>query len=370
MKKKKIFAIVSVSLASLLFIAFLTGFLVIYYYSNEEASSSCVEEEFEENMCGINNAEDIVRIGDSNWVLSSNMGDQNWENGGFYAIDIETKEAVELIPDFDNDPLPGYQELENPSLFSSHGISIRAEEKDHTFTVYAVNHGSVSSIEAFTLEVTDDKPTMNWIGSIPFPNNETGNAVAALPTGGFVTTVPMVEEDLGTMVDFISGDATGVVYKWTLEEEWSEVPESNFAGNNGIVVSPDGEWIYLNAYTSKELHKIPVNDLDQPQSSVNFSFLPDNVRMSANGTLLVTGHDASPLTIVGLCNSTSIDVCPVKTVVSEVDPETMEQRIIFERSSTQDFGGGTSAIIVEDELWVSSFKSQRIITTKLEETEY
>ncbi|WP_394187017.1 hypothetical protein [Metabacillus halosaccharovorans] len=92
--------------------------------------------------------------------------------------------------------------------------------------------------------------------------------------------------------------------------------------------------------------------------------------MSSDGTLLVTGHDASPLTIVGLCNSTSIDVCPVKTVVSELDPETLDERIIFERSSTQDFGGGTSTIIVDDELWVSSFRSQRVITTKLEETEY
>jgi hypothetical protein len=69
MKNKKIFIIISISLVSLLFIAFLTGFLVINYYSNEEASFSCIKEEFEENICGIN----LQRILEFNTTKTRNM---------------------------------------------------------------------------------------------------------------------------------------------------------------------------------------------------------------------------------------------------------------------------------------------------------
>ncbi len=35
-----------------------------------------------DSIRGLNNAEDMVQIGDTKWILTGNLGDKNWESGG------------------------------------------------------------------------------------------------------------------------------------------------------------------------------------------------------------------------------------------------------------------------------------------------
>ena len=91
------------------------------------------------------------------------------------------------------------------------------------------------------------------------------------------------------------------------------------------------------------------------------SFLPDNIRYSADGTLLVTGQDTSILTVVLLTNGTSIGVSPSDTSVVELDPETMEVTEVLKLPKFRAFGGGTTAIYMGNGLWISSFRAQRIM---------
>ncbi len=65
----------------------------------------------------------------------------------------------------------------------------------------------------------------------------------------------------------------------------------------------------------------------------------------------------------------SIPVCPVETAVAQIDPDTLETRIVYECPPSGGFGGGTTAIIVQDELWVTSFRAQSVLTVPLKDTD-
>ncbi|MBR1843046.1 MAG: hypothetical protein IJ788_07245 [Oscillospiraceae bacterium] len=66
----------------------------------------------------------------------------------------------------------------------------------------------------------------------------TGNSVAPL-SDGFLVTIPMTENNLGSFLVFLAGKHAGTVYKWTQQEGFHEITGAKLAGNNGIAVSPD-----------------------------------------------------------------------------------------------------------------------------------
>ena len=49
---------------------------------------------------GLNNAEDMVQIGNIKWILTGDLGDKSWKDGGLYLIDPETLEWQEADIDF------------------------------------------------------------------------------------------------------------------------------------------------------------------------------------------------------------------------------------------------------------------------------
>ena len=60
---------------------------------------------------GLNNAEDMVQIGDTRWILTGNLGDKSWKKGGLYLIDSESLEWKEAEIDFSSAPAEGYEEI-------------------------------------------------------------------------------------------------------------------------------------------------------------------------------------------------------------------------------------------------------------------
>ncbi len=310
--------ILSIVLAVLL--AGLIGFgsVYIYYSTGHNAGDS----KGFNSIRGLNNAEDMVQIGDTKWILAGNLGDQSWKKGGLYLIDSESLEWMEAKIDFSGAAAEGYEQISDPELFSSHGIAIESIGENR-FEVYGVNHGGRESIEIFDLTVHDDATTIVWKGSVPTPGGMRGNAVAPL-SDGFLVTIPMTDNNLGTFLDFLAGKPTGAVYQWTAQEGYREIPGSKLAGNNGIAVSPDEKWAFVNGYSDRSVTRISLADDQIEPVKTHLSFLPDNIRYSADGTLLVTGQDSNILTVVLLTNGTSIGVSPTDTAVVQLDPETME----------------------------------------------
>ena len=61
------------------------------------------------------------------------------------------------------------------------------------------------------------------------------------------------------------------------------------------------------------------------------------------------------------CVSSDVETCPVPTGVSRIEPGTLGATTIFEREGDERFGAGTSAIVVGEELWIGSFRAQRLL---------
>lgn len=350
--RKLILTIVLVVLA-----AVLIGFGSVYiYYSTGHGAADPMGFA---SIRGLNNAEDMVQIGDTKWVLTGNLGDKSWKEGGLYLIDSESLEWKKAEIDFSGTPDEGYEEIADPELFSSHGIAVKQIDAN-VFEVYAVNHGGRESVEVFDLTVQDDAPEIVWKGSVPTPDGMTGNSVAPL-SDGFLVTIPMTKNNLGTFLDFLAGRPTGTIYKWTAQDGFREIPGARLAGNNGIAVSPDEKWAFVNGYSSRSVTRISLTDEQIEPVTARLSFLPDNTRYSADGSLLVTGQDTNILTVVLLTNGTGIGVSPSDTAVAKIDPGTMEITDVLSLPKFRAFGGGTTAIYIGNDLWISSFRAQRIM---------
>ena len=340
--RKLILTIVLVVLA-----AVLIGFGSVYiYYSTGHGAADPMGFA---SIRGLNNAEDMVQIGDTKWVLTGNLGDKSWKEGGLYLIDSESLEWKD----------EGYEEIADPELFSSHGIAVKQIDAN-VFEVYAVNHGGRESVEVFDLTVQDDAPEIVWKGSVPTPDGMTGNSVAPL-SDGFLVTIPMTKNNLGTFFDFLAGKPTGTVYKWTTQAGFREIPGAKLAGNNGIAVSADEKWAFVNGYSSRSVTRVSLIDDQVEPVTARLSFFPDNIRYSADGSLLVTGQDTNILTVVLFTNGTNIGVSPSDTSVVKLDPETMEVTDVINLPKFRAFGGGTTALYVDNDLWISSFRAQRIM---------
>ncbi|KAI9004378.1 hypothetical protein DFJ74DRAFT_759926 [Hyaloraphidium curvatum] len=317
----------------------------------------------------LNNPEDLLVLEGSGVVLASNMGGHGWVAGGFHLIDIASKKAQPLVADFSKPAKAPFEGAQPPPVdrFSSHGIAVQplGSKKYH---VLAVNHGGRHSVEAFELDLAGAAPTMVWIGGVELPHNQSGNAVAHLPGGGFAVTVTVDAEDPHVLDKARALQPCGFVFEWDPARGWSLVPGSEIGGDNGLVASVDGKWLYICGYFDGKLHKLSRGRTPYQRSAAPVGFFPDNVRFSPSGGLLVTGHPATTVDMVmKVVGSETILTAPLPTAVSHVDAETLDTKVVLVEQHTKDFGGGTSAIVVGNELWIGSFRGLCVATIPLAE---
>jgi hypothetical protein len=112
------------------------------------------------------------------------------------------------------------------------------------------------------------------------------------------------------------------------------------------------------------VHEVPLVGAATPPRSVNLGFHPDNIRFAPDGSILATGHPNS-IAVVALCGF--VTKCGVGTAVARIDPTTFQATTLFERGANETFSGGTSAIVVGDELWIGSFVSRALLIVPLGE---
>jgi hypothetical protein len=306
-------------------------------------------------VCGLNKPEDLLRLGDSDWVVTGNMGNDDWAGGGFHAVRMGDESFRALSPELSRPVAPTYRDCPgapDPKLLSAHGIALRARA-DGAHTLYAVNHGGRESIEVFDVRVSAEGPALTWTGCVVLPAEHEANSVAPLPDGGIVVTIP-----------HLPSSSQGAVLRWGPDGGWTEVPGTRFQGDNGILVSPDGTRLYVNEYFNNRVHEVPLGGAATSLRSVHLGFHPDNIRFAPDGSLLATGHP-NYLAVVGLCGF--FLRCGIGTEVARIDPTTFQATTLFERGANETFSAGTSAIVVGDELWIGSFVSRSLLVVPLSE---
>ena len=321
-------------------------------------AQSCADEGDVGYVCGLNNPEDLLRVEGTPFVLTGNTGDTDSQGGGFYAVDVRTRQVRDLPIDFSAPAHDAYRDCPgppDPAKFSAHGIDLTSDR-----TVLAVNHGGRESIEVFRLTASGAGLALTWIGCAMVPESSVANSVAALPDGGFVTTVPLRSSQ--ELPNAGLGRPTGAVYRWAPAGGWRPVPvELSFP--NGILVSRDGASLFVAGYTEQAVAKVALAT-GAVDAKVKLPFNPDNLRWAPDGDILAAGQDAEPAFVQLTCVSTDVETCQVPTGVSSIEPGSLRATTIFEREGDERFGAGTSAIVVDDELWIGSFRAQRLLRVK------
>jgi hypothetical protein len=247
-------------------------------------------------------------------------------------------------------------------LFAAHGLAIRYRPPARP-QVYAVNHGGRESVEVFELDLRGTEPGLIWRGCALAPEKVSGNSVTPLPGNGFAVTSFGVRTDKESMSRIGAGQPSGFVAQWMPGAGWSEVPGTEFSGDNGIVASKDGATLYIAGWGDRKVHIVSRGKAPATHQEVALvGFHPDNIREGPNGVLLVAGQVGELKEISGCF---TVPVCPVGSKVVRLDPKTLQVTTLVEEPGNVDYGGTSGALIVNDEIWLGTFRGNRIARIKL-----
>lgn len=302
-------------------------------------------------ICDVMNAEDIVVVGATKWLLASNLAPLGGQAGAgkIYLIDSETKTAEELFPG----PAPAMrhdaQMYPNcPSIdlqaFDTHGLAVR-ETSPGVYRLYATSHGAVEAIQAWELDATGDKPTATWVGCVPMPGNVMYNSVAILADGGFVTTLFMDRDDPEAFAKINRGEINGAVYEWRPGGSVAAVPGTELSGPNGIELSADDRFMFVAAFGGREVVRFDRGPNPTPKASAAVDVTPDNLRWTEAGTLLTVGNNTTPNT---------------GWTVYQIDPSAMTAAKVAGVDQTATLQGAATALQVGGEIWIGTYSGDRV----------
>ncbi|MGE3511626.1 MAG: hypothetical protein AB7N65_22380 [Vicinamibacterales bacterium] len=313
-------------------------------------------------VCGVKNPEDLVAVPGTSWVLASGL-----DGGAIHAVDARTFRATQVFPAASArqrhdravygacpGPLDATAEGER---FSAHGLNVRPGPGGR-HTVYLVHHGLRESIEVFEIDATPASPNLTWIGCVVAPDEVTLNSVAPLPHGGFVATNPYNRRIADARNQAGRGAPSGEVREWEPGKGWSIVPGSESPGPNGIEVSSDGRWLYVNLWPARRMMRLSRGQTPIVKNVVEVPFHPDNIRWQSDGTLLSAGHDAPTMARATECLRITCGDAAAR--VARWDPKTLEVKEILRYPSDDLFFGATAALQVGSDIWIGSVRGTRI----------
>lgn len=335
-------------------------------------------------VCGFENVEDMVEVPGTPWIIGSGIGDKFFQSGGLHLIHEETATGRKMVLNMADtlvarapyDECPGPV---NAELFSAHGLSL-VSNGDGKQTLYVVNHGARESIEVFEVTSSPEDVTLEWIGCVETPANAMSNSVAGRPDGSLVMSASGASEkpmpgfhdlsrmnlELGGEGDETDGEAMqyGAVFTWTREAGWKKVEGSELPGNNGIELSKDGKWAFVNSWPGKSVTHMPLDPALGESREIKLSFNPDNIRWSDDGKLVATGQVAD-MKAVAACVMTDSPNCPLDYRAAVVDPETYEVTALFDGTGTEHFGVATIGLKTGGSLWLGAVRSDCVAKVDL-----
>jgi hypothetical protein len=340
--------------------------IVLAFSTVQGANDGCEDSGEYSYICGPVSAEDLILIPGTKWVVASGFGG----SVSLYLVDSEKKTWSNFYPG--DEPrarqnrttygaCPGSPD---PNSFVAHGLNISPGADGHS-TLYVVGHGEREAVEVFDVDARGDKPVVTWIGCVMTPDGMQANSVASLADGSLVATVPL---HTGILInEAFVGRPTGAVYEWSPGDVgFAKIEGTEMPYANGIEVSDDGQEFYV---ASSGLQKVLAFSNSNPtrllRSSKAFSFIPDNLHMGSDGSLITAG-----LAIVDpICGDVQMSLefdleefasCPRPFTVLAIDPQSMQDSVLASSPAQEHFSNITMALEVGPELWIGTFAGDRI----------
>ena len=296
-------------------------------------------------ICGQQGPEDLVALG-SDWAVASAFSGaggitlvrtSDWMSHTAYPSDAAVEQLdASTYPDCPGPPSAG--------AFTTHGVYV-APGEGPVHELFVVGHGARESIEVFEVDTSEAMPAVTWIGCAIAPDPIGLNSVRGLPDGGFLTTN---FNPRGTpMQQMMSGEPNGELWEWHAASGWEKVPGSEASGANGVELSDDGRTLYIAAWGSQSFIRLSRGATPPVREEIPLGFRVDNIHWARDGRLLGVGQVGQDWQVV------------------KIDPDTLEVEQIYAQADMPAFGGGTVALEVGDDLWVGSFRGDRIAVVPL-----
>ena len=300
-------------------------------------------------VCGQRTPEDLVALPGGKWVLASAYAG----TGGINLIKVGDRTSTVVFPGPSVKVEPDkrrYPECSAPPTaadkFTTHGLYVEAGAGP-VLQFMAVGHGSRESIEVFRIDVRPATPSLTWIGCVIAPEPIGLNAVRGLPDGGFVATNWLPRGGApDALQKMMAGEKNGELWEWHTASGWQKVPVSEAAGANGIELSADGKTFYMAAWGSQSFIRLTRGATPPKRDEIALGFRVDNIHFARDGALLAAGQITDP------GNGSSR--------VVKIDPKTLAVRDLLTRPDDATFAGNTTAIEVGGNLWLGSYRGDRI----------
>jgi len=302
-------------------------------------------------ICGQQAPEDLVVIPGGDWVLASIFAGA----GGIRLISAKDTASTIAYPAATSkdrldsktyDSCPGAPDAAEKSKFATHGLAIRPG-RNSVHTLYAVHHGGRESVEVFEVDARGKTPALTWIGCAVAMDPIGLNSVLPLPDGGFIATNFLARSnDPSGRTKMMAGENNGELWEWHTGKGWKKVPGSEAAGANGLEISKDGKWLYVAAWGSQSFFRLSLGQTPPKRDVIPLGFRVDNIRWAPDGKIYAAGQGG---------------VAPMQTSnIVKIDPNTLKVQEIIRQPNTPEFGSGTVAVEVGKEIWVGSFRGDRI----------
>ena len=339
----------------------LTVFICLSFWLAAPApAQSCGPASGLEFICGPKNAEDLVRVPGTAWIIASGMTEGasltliDSRNGAYSGLHAQAK------PDaaFANCATPP-----DPIKAVTHGLNLRAGANGHS-TLYAVGHGAREAIEVFDVDATGAKPALTWKGCVPMPDGLAANSVASFANGGLVATVLLMPGK--TFAESVARKPTGAVFEWTPGKNGFElVKGSELPGNNGIETSADGREVFVVSSGFQTIVAFShANPTKQLRTTQPLPFTPDNVHLGADGKLLTAGMKNDEPACGGAPGPqhdlSKLATCPRGFVAIAIDPATMKDTVLAQGPANPAFSNATMVLAFDKQFWIGTFSGDRV----------
>jgi hypothetical protein len=296
-------------------------------------------------VCDQIGPEDLVALG-PDWVAAS-MYPTN-APGGLVVVRVRDRMPFKVYPAADSKDAPDkktYPDCPGPpsrDRLSTHGLYVEPGSGPR-YKLFAVGHGAREAIEVFSVDTSTPTPTATWLGCAIAPDPIGLNSVRGLPDGGFITTnfLPRGGTREATQ-RMMGGEHNGELWEWHTATGWQKVPGSQAAGANGLELSADGRTIYVAAWGSQSFFRVTRGIAPPRRDEIPLGFRVDNIHYAHDGSLWAVGQTDGGWKAV------------------KIDPRTLAVREVVDRKDTPEFGAGTVVLEVGNDLWVGSFRGNRI----------
>jgi hypothetical protein len=333
---------------------------VVCIAGSANAADDCVAGGGLEFVCGPKNAEDLVRVPGTSWIISSGME----PGAAFYLIDSRDGSWSAVQPQVKHDAtFASCATPPDPAKSNTHGLSLRAAGAGRS-TLYAVGHGPREAIEIYDVDSSGAKPAITWKGCVPMPPGLAANSVASFANGGLVATVLLMPGK--TFAESVARKPTGAVFEWKPGTAGFELVQgTELPGNNGIETSADGREIYVVSSGFQTIvafsHTNPARQLRTTQP---LPITPDNVHTGEDGRLLTAGMKNDEPACGGppgpQHDLAKLSTCPRGFVAIAVDPATMRHTVLADGPANPAFSNATMVLAFDKQFWIGTFSGDRV----------